>query len=234
MKLRILLISLFVITTSSIAAETKTLEQWYQDVTDKMKTIKWGHPLFQYSRGFNHWNIKQKINFAQNKNKNLNFTQAMILIYRSGLDDLDISRRNNFWTFLIENLIEFNKRTIDVNYLECFRKELKKINPESPLVAGFDAFRMTMRSEDCDKIVESRGFDDYVNNFENTYGNLIEITDGALSKDKFKRFLITFVVLADETDLNRSREIIYLIEEFKNILDTAFNHIMNSLGNDDT
>lgn len=156
----------------------------------------------------------------------------MILIYGSGLSDIEVSKQNNIWTLMVNNLIDFYKNTTEGSYLECFRNELKKINQDSPLVASFDEHRMIISIDICEQIVDMNGFETHIFNVESTYGKLTDLTGGAVDSNKLKHFLLTLVILGHETDLNRNRETIALIEELKNILEASFTHAMKKLEND--
>lgn len=59
MKIILILTSVFIIANFAIDFESKSLHEWYSIVINELKAVKWNHPLFHYSYGHNHYNIKR-------------------------------------------------------------------------------------------------------------------------------------------------------------------------------
>jgi len=233
MKLIFVLVFLVIVGISAVEYKKQTLNEWYQQVNNEIinKRKVWNHPFKIYFEGYSHWSIKQFMEFEKNKNKELNFAEAMILIYGSGLKHFSEFKRNNAWNAMIDALVDFYKPKIHKNELNCFKLELNKLDPDSSLLKGFDESRMNNFVAVCESIVDMNGLESHITNVEEAYGDLATLTGGAIDRNKFKKILLTLILLGGETIPKMYKGTNLLIQELKAALDTAFDATLSNLEN---
>lgn len=193
---------IFIVSTSAIEYKRKTLNVWYEDVNKSMSEIRNGHQFFQFKRHINHECIETNINFNKHRNKELNFAEAMILIYGSGLKCLGSVMSDKAKYAMMKALINLYKREIKKDEHECFKFKLTEISPNysHASVNRNIKFNTTV----CEEIVDMVGFENYIDELERTYGNISALTGEKDGREKFKIYLLTFAVLAGEKTNKRN------------------------------
>lgn len=230
MKLILGFFLIFVMSTLAIDYNRKTVGEWYREVEGKIaeqrEKLPWDHSLKPFTRGYSANNIKLNMKFNENENKKLNFAEAMILIYGSIEKHFSEEKRNNAWNANINSLIEFYKSSINENDIDCFKMELKKIDPNSPQVEDFN---INSDNSLCEATVDMNGLDIHINEVEKAYGPLTTLTGGKIDRNKFKKILLTFVVLSGEIPQKRLDGISLMIVDLKYYLNAAINSVLNQL-----
>lgn len=230
MKLILVFVLIFVMSTLAIDYNRKTLGEWYREVDGKIQNqrekLPWDHSLKPFTREHSVHNIKLNMKFNENENKVVNFAEAMILIYGSIQKHFSEKKRNSAWNLMVDSLIEFYKSSVNENDIDCFKMELKKIDPNSPQV---EEFNKNFDNSICEATVDMNGLDIHINEVEKAYGPLTTLTGGKIDRKKFKKILLTFVVLGVESPQKRLDGKSLMIVDLKYYLNAAINSVLNEL-----
>jgi len=227
MKFILGLILIFLATTLAIDERKRTLGDWYEEIDKNIdaKRVKmdWNDPMKKFTQSYNKYDIKQYMKYNDHKNKLVNFAEAMILIYGSILKHFDGPKQNEAWSSMVDLLIEFYNKPEYLKHLDCFRKELNEIDPNSPQVdENLDVTK-------CETIVDMAGLDNHITEVEKAYGNLRSLTGGKMDRTKYKKILLTFVILAGKSSTDRINDTRLLIGNLKSYLNEAFSSTQKEL-----
>ncbi|KAL7012380.1 hypothetical protein ACKWTF_014813 [Chironomus riparius] len=229
MKIVVGILLLVVVAAVAIDNKNKYLRDWYMETLKAVQAIKGDSRFYQFTKKLNLSCITRNMNFNTNKDKNINFADAMILIYGSGLKCLDEDKRNKVWELMIDSLIEKYNSTFREDQVQCFKKELKRFEPQPQYVTDFDESSMTLSLEECEKIVDMDGLDYHIKQIEAAYGSISVITKGRLDADNLRRIMLTFVVLGNENEEIKTNGRDALILDLKDSLDGAFGVVLYNL-----
>jgi len=222
-----ILLLVVVATVAKINSDKKSLSGWYMDTLKTMNAIKSDNKFYTFTSKLNLRCITQQLDFSINREKQLNFAEAMILLYGSGLKCMDELKRKNAWKMMIDNLIDTYVFEDDI---QCFKMELKRLDPDSQFVSNFDESLMTISNEDCEQIVDMDGLEIHLDNVEKEYGLISDISQTTFDREDFKKVLLTMIVLGKEDDKTKStpgrNE---LIAKLQYSLDTAVTYVLYKL-----
>jgi len=224
MKLIFALFLMLIGTTVAINYENKSLRDWYMETLNNMRKIKSDNKFYTFTNKLNLRCMTHQMDYTINREKLLNFAEAMILLYGSGLKCMDEVKHNSAWELMIDSSIEFIVNKINENNMQCFKMALKRLDPDSKYVNNFDERTMTMNISECEQIVDMDGLNNRISKTEKAYGSFSSLTREALDRHKFKKILLTLVVLGDKGYEMRSKGRDELIKELKLVLNAAFLH----------
>ena len=77
---------------------------------------------------------------------------------------------------MIESLIEFYRESIEKDDIDCFRMELKVVDPYSRYVSGIKKKKLNKLRSKCMDVVNISGIDTHIMEIEKTYGDLSTLT----------------------------------------------------------
>lgn len=194
------IILFFISGAVAINNETHTIEWWWNEVNSKFENVTNNHPLISELREFHSkkWCVTNKVVTWGSKKKIVNFAEAMVLIYGSLMTCQQPFSAQSFGT-LVRHFINSYKESIAENDIECFKIELKKINPRFYMLTHFVE---PADSQRCEAVVDMGGFNDHLQNIEAIFGNLAEFSCNVLNADYLKELLLTVVVLSGSGDEN--------------------------------
>lgn len=174
----------------------QTLEKWYNDVKLQYQNFD---EQSEFSYGLNTSQcIENILRISENQNLYLNFAEAMILIYGSGLECM-YSKESTFRQ-MTESLINSYKK---IDHLYCFKLEMHKIYPNSNLLKKFDASKFEDQFEICNEIIDNNGFEENLKNIEASFGNISNLTCNAINRDDFKKILLKIILIANTSKKNK-------------------------------
>jgi len=203
--------------TSAINDTILTLDEWYKAVQAKHPKVAQGEPFFNQLNEINNnkWCINDAIKIYNNKQKVLNFAEAMILIYGAGMNCFSENSKDQTWKRLIKSLVNHYSENM-IGDKKCFMLELEKFQPRSPVLLNFNSEGMDAAA--CEEIVDNSGFSAHIRDMESKFGSLNELTCGAVSEESLKKFLLTVVVLSSK----KVQDYTNLVNEAKQMLDDAY------------
>ncbi|KAL7012381.1 hypothetical protein ACKWTF_014814 [Chironomus riparius] len=226
---------IFVVFTCAIDIKKQPLREWYQqiykDFNAKRATMINNHPLRKYMDGFSEYYTKKNMKFNENQNKIVNFAEAMILFCGSALKQFDDVKLKNAWNTMTDALVDFYGHYPLSNDINCFKLELKKIEPNSPILKKFNESSMAEYIETCESVVDMNGLETNIAYIEEAYGDLKTLTGGAIDRTEFKRILLTFVILSRENTYRKFNGTNRLALELIAALNMAFDAVLKDLNN---
>ncbi|KAL7012378.1 hypothetical protein ACKWTF_014811 [Chironomus riparius] len=222
----LLLFVIFLMSASAIEYNNKTLYDWYEEVKGKVSKIRNGHKFYQFTRNLNYDCIKNKINFKRSQKIELNFAEAMILIYGARFKCMSSVMSDKAKYEMIDVLINFYNRGTKKNEFECFKMELKAINP----LYSTSLTRQNMKTNGtaCELIVDMTGFDRHIDEIERTYGKLSTLMRDENGRKHFKIILLTFIV-AGENRSSKNLQRFNLKVKLDLALNEAYKGILKNL-----
>ena len=233
MKFVAALIISFIVLTSAIREENQTLEKWYNEVKISYQNLSSENPFFEDISQIRSSSscMNTNMDWWINKGKKLNFAEAMILIYGSGLNC--VSDKLQTIKNMIGMFVDFYKIIIPNEHIECFKMELQNLIPTSFLLNNYNNSTNKHSIEVCNKIVDVDGFKNHIENIEEKFGNILKLTCNKFGNKGIKIILHTIVVLSDDKidDTARSRGIKSISKNINENLDTILNCIKNSIKN---
>lgn len=218
-----------VVTTLAIDNRTRTLSEWFNDVLNFIKnkrlTLHYKDPIKKFTEEHSKYKIKLIMKFSKNEDKPLNFAEAMILIYGSILRHFDHHKQQEAWNVMVDLLINYYDKDDFRKNLDCYKTELNKIATDASHVD--DSFYDSR----CEETVDMEGLDKHFSAVESAYGNLTTMTGGIIDRRKFKKTLLTFVVLAGQNHEERFNDKNLLIINLKSYFNGAFENVLSTLNN---
>lgn len=74
---------------------------------------------------------------------------------------------------------------------ECFKVELKKIDPNSDILKDFDEAKMETSADECVEVIDNKGYEEMIETLESAVGNFEEFTCGLMPSIDIKKFGIS-------------------------------------------
>ncbi|KAL7012382.1 hypothetical protein ACKWTF_014815 [Chironomus riparius] len=222
MNIFLILILIYLSTTSAINDTKLTLEEWYNEISANHPKVAQGNPFSLQLNEINNkkWCINDAINIFNYKLKVLNYAEANILIYGAGMNCL--STKDFTWKQLIKMLADHYSIIMPENKV-CFMLELEKFQPKSTALWNFNSANLEIDAAACDDVVDNSGYAEHLKNIESVFGNLDELTCGAVNGNSLKKLLLTIVVLSSgEVDQYTDYNTNLLAKEASKMLDDAF------------
>jgi len=208
---------------SAIDERKNTLNNWYNEVKGKIIETPQNSSFYQYTSQLNYECIEKEIKLSEIGEQELNFAEAMFLLYGSGIKCLDLNKQNDVWVLMVDSLINFYSETVNINKQDCFKMELKNIDPYSSILYGFDEHNMAIDRETCKTLVDINGLDSHITDVENAYGNLSTLTNGIIHRNDMKKYLLLFVVLGGGDHSHKDYVKTLLMNEAQYKLNSVFN-----------
>jgi len=233
MKIIVAIIISLIALTSAIREDKQTLEKWFNEVNINYQNLSSESLFFEDINQIRSSRSCMSINMDwwENKGKKLNFAEAMILIYGSGLNC--VSDKLQTIKNMIGMFVDFYKIMIPNEHIECFKMELQNLIPTSFLLSNYNNSTNKNSIEDCSKIVDTDGITNHIEKIEEKYGQIIKLTCDKYGNKGIKVILHTIVVLSNDKieDAARSRGIKKISTNINDNLDTILNCIKNSIKN---
>lgn len=196
------------------------LDDWYKALQAKHPKVAKGEPFFNELKEINSkkWCIENSIQIFNHGKKILNFAEAMILIYGAGMSCFE--NKDSAWKRLTRLLVK-NYEENNSDNMDCFRVELDKFQPRSPMLLDFNPEEIDAGG--CEEIVDNTGFSAHIIDIEAQFGSLNDLTCGSVSEASLKKFLLSIVVLSSKKVQDHTDYITTLADEAKKMLDDAYN-----------
>jgi hypothetical protein len=139
--------------------------------------------------------VKQKVNFAENGNKSTDKMTLTAAVFPS------FAICSGDAVGLAQLLVDFTVGSLSFGkYIgrgDCFKLALLQIEPDSPILTGFDSKHVNFTAEECDRVVDQKGFDRMIAGFEDNVGSIDKFTCGVIKKEELFGFSLKFPTIAN-------------------------------------
>jgi hypothetical protein len=227
-----IVVIIFTIFTSALAINInrKTLNKWYEEIEGKVQKISSESQFSQITSKINFTCIKTtKLNLPQNGEKELNFAEGMIAVYGAGFECFDENELKIIWRSLLDLLINSYKQTVKPEEIKCFKIELKKFDPNSLLASDINSNVMSRYDDFCKDVVDNDGLDKHLQNLEDRFRSLSDLTCKKVNFVEFKKTFIMLIILSHETaPYDRLKSL--LANFFQDKMKLAYNCVIERIG----
>jgi hypothetical protein len=177
------------------SASGETLNDFFdQNAISHLANDPAGNPLYQKLMTVDIECVKQKVNIAENGNNSADKMTLILAVmpsyaFCSG-DALGLAE------LLVDHLISFMTYSQFIGKGDCFKQALLHIEPDSPMLTGFDSTHMNFTEGVCDRAVDQEGIDKMIARFEDDVSSIDKYTCGVIKKEEIFGFSLKFPIIA--------------------------------------